>query len=92
MLSEETAAGYRSLVDSWPGMEERLRHELDDAPGAADRESFLAEWRHVRPLTPYAEAVAVLSPRARAAGTAWLQAVVDAVVDTAWLGCEGRPE
>ena len=92
MLSEETAAGYRSLVDSWPGMEERLRHELDDAPGAADRESFLAEWRHVRPLTPYAKAVAVLSPQARAAGTAWLQAVVDAVVDTAWLGWEGRPE
>ena len=86
VLAGEVAAEYRSVVEAWPHMEAGLRQEVKDGVGASAREVFLAEWKQVSPLTPYAEAVALVSAEARAAGTAWLQAMVEAVVEAA------RPE
>jgi bifunctional UDP-N-acetylglucosamine pyrophosphorylase / glucosamine-1-phosphate N-acetyltransferase len=81
-LSSEVAAEYGSLVAAWPRVEAPLRQDVGEAVGAAAREAFLAEWGRIVPLTPYPEAIALVSPQARIAGTAWLQAVVDAVVQT----------
>ena len=81
-LSDEVAAEYGSLVAAWPRMEASLEQDVSETVGAASREAFLAEWGRIVPLTPYPEAIALVSPRARAAGTAWLQAVVEAVVQT----------
>jgi len=80
-LSLEAAVvrSYQELIDSWPAIEARLRGGIPDAIGASERETFLTEWGKVPSLTPYPEAVASLSPAGRAAGSAWLQAVVDEV-------------
>ena len=82
-LGEGAARSYKELIDSWPAIENRLRAGIPEATGAADRETFLAEWSGVPAQTPYPEAVASLSPAARNAGSAWLQAVVDEVAVTA---------
>ncbi len=47
--------------------------------GEGQRCVFLVEWEEVSTGTGYLEAVASLSVEARAAGTSWLQAIVDAV-------------
>ncbi|MFH0916434.1 MAG: hypothetical protein V1912_08320 [bacterium] len=70
---------YAELVDSWPAVEARLRAGTPDAIGEREREAFLDEWRGIPSLTPYPEAVASLSPAGRAAGSTWLQALVDEV-------------
>ncbi len=88
-LSSEVAAEYGSLVAAWPRMEAPLRQDVGEAVGTAAREAFLAEWGRIVPLTPYPEAIALVSPQARIAGTAWLQAVVDAVVQTGRMAMGG---
>jgi UDP-N-acetylglucosamine/UDP-N-acetylgalactosamine diphosphorylase len=71
---------YRRLREAWSGLQTRLGAGGPDVPGARECESFLSGWQKIPPLTPYAEAVASLRPSAKAAGTAWLQAIVDEVV------------
>ena len=79
-LEEGAARSYKELADSWPAMEDRLRAEIPEAIGGREREAFLAEWSEIPAQTSYLEAIASLSPAARQAGSAWLQAVVDRVL------------
>jgi len=52
---------------------------LDRVEGSVrDRDNLLNAMGHLPPGTSYLDAVQALSPGARAAGTAWLQSLVDA--------------
>jgi UDP-N-acetylglucosamine/UDP-N-acetylgalactosamine diphosphorylase len=66
-----------ALIRQWPEMEQALGLGPSDAVAAKEREIFLAQWNTISPPTPYLEAVRQLSAESRAAGTAWLQAIVD---------------
>ena len=66
-----------SALNSAPG------HELD----ARNRDILLRELMSVSKGRNYLEAIRALSPDAKKAGSAWLQAIVDAV-SHAW---DGRP-
>ncbi|OFV82472.1 MAG: hypothetical protein A2W26_01935 [Acidobacteria bacterium RBG_16_64_8] len=90
-LGEKIVHSYKELIDSWPGIEDRLRADIPEATGARTREAFLAEWSRVAAQTSYSEAVASLSPAARQSGSAWLQAVVDKVVAAGEDTYSGRP-
>jgi len=50
---------------------------------ARERDTLLSALGRARPGTGYLDAVRQLSPAARAAGTAWLQSLVDAVSNLA---------
>ncbi len=66
-----------ALIARWPEMEALLMRGPDPAAGAASRDSFLSEWEKIGPQTPYLKAIGSLSPEVKAAGTHWLQAIVD---------------
>ncbi len=75
------AAPYRqqrSLIEHWPMMHAALAG-LDHVEGSVrDRDNLLSALGRSPPGTSYLDAVKALSPKARAAGTAWLQSLVDA--------------
>ncbi len=68
----------QALIDRWPETESRLRRGPDPETGAAQRERFLTEWEKIDSGITYLDAVKSLSAKARADGTAWLQAIADA--------------
>lgn len=78
-LPPALASQQQALVDRWPAMESRLRAGVPPDAGARDRDAFLSAWERVDTERSHVEAVASLSPEAKKKGTAWLQAVVDAV-------------
>jgi UDP-N-acetylglucosamine/UDP-N-acetylgalactosamine diphosphorylase len=61
----------------WPEMEQALACGPSEDLAVRERDLFLSEWNGIGPGTPYLEAVTRLSAESRAAGTAWLQAIVD---------------
>ena len=65
------------LLRRWPEMERALAAGPSEGVGAAERDIFLAQWNAIDPGKPYLEAVAQLGDESRAAGSAWLQAIVD---------------
>ncbi len=77
-LPPAIAQQQQALVDGWPEMETQLRAGPAPETGAREREAFLSAWERIDAATPHIKAVASLSPEAKQAGTAWLQAVVDA--------------
>ncbi|MDP2989725.1 MAG: hypothetical protein Q8O57_04075, partial [Kiritimatiellota bacterium] len=69
----------QALVERWPMMRAALAG-LDRVEGSVrDRDNLLSVLGRLPPGTSYLDAVRALSPNARAAGTAWLQSLVDAV-------------
>jgi hypothetical protein len=66
-----------ALMNRWPEMEQQLPNGPPENTGESARDSFLAEWGEMDSGLSYLEAVGRLSNRSRAAGTAWLQAIVD---------------
>jgi UDP-N-acetylglucosamine/UDP-N-acetylgalactosamine diphosphorylase len=92
-LEPEVAAGQKRFVEGWPEARARLLAEdLAAGAGAAAREEFLAALPPPvpggagRPAEPHHVAMIQGLPEdRRARGTAWLQAVVDAVREA------GRP-
>ena len=74
------AAPYRqqqALIERWPMMRAALAG-LDRVEGSVrDRDNLLNALGRSSPGTSYLDAVRNLSPSARAAGTAWLQSLVD---------------
>jgi bifunctional UDP-N-acetylglucosamine pyrophosphorylase / glucosamine-1-phosphate N-acetyltransferase len=78
-LPPALVAQQQSLIDRWPDMETRLSAGPAPDTGAKDRDAFLSIWEQVETKMPYVKAIAALSPEAKQAGTAWLQAVVDSV-------------
>jgi bifunctional UDP-N-acetylglucosamine pyrophosphorylase/glucosamine-1-phosphate N-acetyltransferase len=66
-----------ALAKKWPEMEQQLEQPPSESIGERERHEFLSEWDAMDPQISCLDAVARLSSRARAAGTAWLQAIVD---------------
>jgi UDP-N-acetylglucosamine/UDP-N-acetylgalactosamine diphosphorylase len=87
-LPPSLAAQQQALIDHWPEMEPRLRAGPAPETGSRERDAFLSTWERIDTATPYIKAVGSLSPEAKKAGTAWLQAVVDSV--SALWKTEGR--
>lgn len=71
LLQQET------LIKQWPEMEQQLGRGPLEKVGEAERDLFLTEWDGIDRGICYLDAVARLSAKRRAAGTAWLQAIVD---------------
>lgn len=68
----------QALIERWPMMRAALAR-LDHVEGSVrDRDRLLSALGCLPPRTSYLDAVRTLSPNARAAGTAWLQSLVDA--------------
>ena len=80
------AAPYRqqqALIERWPAMRAALAR-LDNVEGSVrDRDSLMSALGRLPPGTTYLDAVHSLNPKARAAGTAWLQSLVDDVSNLA---------
>jgi UDP-N-acetylglucosamine/UDP-N-acetylgalactosamine diphosphorylase len=72
-------AQQQALIGRWPEMEAHLLQGPAPDTGTALRDAFLAEWDKIGTGTTYLKAVGALGTETRAAGTAWLQAIVDAV-------------
>jgi len=79
-LSTAPYRQQRFLIERWPAMRAALA-EMDDAEGSVrERDILLGALGRSSPGTSYLDAVRTLNPAARAAGTAWLQSLVDAAV------------
>ncbi|MBU0677701.1 MAG: UDP-N-acetylglucosamine pyrophosphorylase [Verrucomicrobia bacterium] len=69
----------RSFRDSWG----RIRGDLEGVPdsriGGEARAEFLSAWEKLLGQDDYLDAVRLLNPGARSAGTAWLDAIVGSV-------------
>jgi hypothetical protein len=72
-------AQQKAFIERWPAMADALKKGPSVNTGVADRDAFLGEWAKLDVNTPHTKAIEGLTPAARASGTAWLQAVVDAV-------------
>jgi UDP-N-acetylglucosamine/UDP-N-acetylgalactosamine diphosphorylase len=75
------AEAYDKLAEAWPGLERDLSAGSRSGVGSLDRDLFLSAWDEIPPSTPYPAAIALVDPSAKLAGTRWLQALVDEVVD-----------
>jgi hypothetical protein len=75
-LPKEIRSQQESLVKEWPAIQNKLEQDPSESIGLAARELFLSEWEKIEGGS-YIEAVLRTSADARAAGTAWLQAIVD---------------
>ncbi len=69
----------QAFYERWPEIERKLKEGPADNIAVAEQDIFFAEWNKLNKDTPYPEAVGKLSAKARVAGTAWLQAIVDSV-------------
>ncbi len=72
-------AQQKALIERWPAMADALKKGPSVNTGVVDRDRFLGEWDNMDLKTPHVKAVAQLAPATRAAGSAWLQAVVASV-------------
>lgn len=76
-LPPQIQSRQQALVNRWPEMEALLQQGPPEAAGTRHRDAFLNEWEHIAAAEDHCKAVGALSPQARAAGTAWLQEIVD---------------
>ncbi len=76
-LPEALCSAQRTFAEGWPEVEQHLRAGPPPDISAAERDRFMAEWEKSDMHAPYPRAISSVSPVARAAGTAWLQAIVD---------------
>ncbi|MEJ2108607.1 MAG: UDP-N-acetylglucosamine pyrophosphorylase [Acidobacteriota bacterium] len=74
---EDLRRQQQSLLRQWPALKENLCLEVPDDTGIQSRDLFLEEWESLQREMKYTDAVKRLSPDAGAAGTEWLQAIVD---------------
>lgn len=64
------------FVSQWPAIRDALKQPLAESVGADALAGFMKEWEQTRAET-HIDAVRALSSDAKAAATAWLQAIVD---------------
>ena len=72
---EAATEADKRFCAAWPAAREQLA-ALGDQPGP-EREAFVAAW-HAAPEGEYLARIQKLPAEAKAAGTAWLQGIVDA--------------
>jgi UDP-N-acetylglucosamine/UDP-N-acetylgalactosamine diphosphorylase len=82
-LNDRAHRDQACLADRWAKAEARLRVAAAAGVAEADRDTVLAGLKRAGDKGDYVAAVKALSPESRAAGTRWLQAIVDAVVAAA---------
>ncbi len=68
----------KKLLARWPELSERMNAAPSQDIEAKQRDALLASIESST-TTPYLEAVANLTPKAKASGTTWLQSIVDEV-------------
>ncbi len=78
--SPDEAAFQNSFAATWPALRPHLTPDATANIGARDRVTLLAGL-DTSSKRSYLDAIHTLSPSARTSGTAWLQAVVDAVAN-----------
>jgi len=69
----------RKFMDKWPELASKLTQKTQQNALSRDRDVFMTELENVRRRATYIEAITSLGSRAKAAGTAWLQSIVDSV-------------
>ncbi len=81
-LAAEPWRGQQALADHWPALRDALAQLAGSTPTARERERdrLLAELGRMGAGTSYRDALRALPAEARAAGTAWLQALVEEAV------------
>lgn len=79
-LAPALLAQQQAFVNRWPELEAKLHQGPAHNVALRERDQFLAAWQGIGQGTPYLEAIRSLPADAKAAGTAWLNAVVDSVV------------
>jgi len=89
-LPEMPFSQQKMFAERWPEIEGRLRAGAARELSAAERDRFLAEWEKVDARAPYPRAVSSVSPEGRAAGTAWLQSIVDSAAGHAGDGFDKK--
>jgi UDP-N-acetylglucosamine/UDP-N-acetylgalactosamine diphosphorylase len=72
-------AQQQALIDRWPEIQDHVGRAPNPNIGEAQRDAFLGAWEKIGTGTGYLQAVASLRAETRAAGTAWLQMIVDGV-------------
>ena len=83
-LPDSIRRQQQTLMQRWPEMESALKEGPAPDAGAQFRDQFLAEWEKTDAAGGHCKAVGALSAAARTAGSAWLQAIVDAA-DAIWF-------
>jgi hypothetical protein len=76
--TEAARAQQAAFAEAWPAIKQQVKQRPVDAVAVAEREQFLAAWSRTQGADHVAR-VRALSDDARAAATAWLQAIVDDV-------------
>ena len=74
---EEFRLQQESFSMQWPDLEEKLRQGPPENISAAKRDLFLSEWESLEPGISYLDAVSRIGTQHRAAGSEWLQSMVD---------------
>lgn len=69
----------QKFMDRWPDMSAHIERVNPVDAEAALRDAFLNEWAGATSAASHTDAVRALSPDAKRAGAAWLQAIVDSV-------------
>lgn len=73
------------FVALWPGIRDKLKQPVPEETGAEPRDRFMTEWEKTEADT-HVDAVRALSPDAKTAATAWLQAIVNRVAVKKCIG------
>jgi UDP-N-acetylglucosamine/UDP-N-acetylgalactosamine diphosphorylase len=73
----------RDLLENWPRVEESLRESAGEEGLQKKRESLLQSLGESRPAGDYTDVIRGLNKSAVAAGTTWLQSIVDAAAERA---------
>jgi hypothetical protein len=79
-LAPELLVHQQTFASRWPELEAKLHEGPAQNVGVRERDQFLATWQGIAQGTPHLEAIGSLPANAKAAGTNWLNAVVDSIV------------
>ncbi len=77
-LNAQPFIQQQKLIERWPLIKEQLAQLPETAGHIAQRDQLLAALAKIPANTDYLNAIKSLEPAARAAGTSWLQSIVEA--------------
>jgi UDP-N-acetylglucosamine/UDP-N-acetylgalactosamine diphosphorylase len=83
-LPPQIQSQQQALGDKWPEIEARLKQGPSESLGAQYQDAFLEEWEQIDETSDHCKAMRALTHRARTAGAAWLQEIVNAAEEL-WI-------